>query len=429
MFLKHLIYLLWVHCLILVLSTGQVSAEILTRQKAIQVALERNPEVIAALKEWEAARAQLTQTRALPNPELELEFEELPGNLSIGKFGERNIGFTQRVEFPVKWWFRNRAVSLRADAVRMVAFEMIKLEVATSVKIAYDQVLLGIKILEYTEQNLKLAQNFLQKTGVRFDAGDVAQLEVLRADVEVGRAENRVTVARNEREVKRAELNTLLARDIQTPLEVNGDLVYTPFEIDLERLKDIALECRPDLGGSEMTLAAVQARRSEVLSSMVPDLNLGIFRQTIGKPTERKGFWHVSFGLEIPLWAMFRQRGEIAEASAEVGLAMAQKDAIRYRVLLEVERAFLDLKAAEEQVRLFRRRILNVAGRAYEMAIRSYEEGKATYLELLEAQRVLTETRIEYAETLYNYRSALAALERSTGGDFTGLSTGYRGGK
>ncbi len=43
MFLKHLIYLLWVHFLILVLSTGQVSAEILTRQKAIQVASIKRP--------------------------------------------------------------------------------------------------------------------------------------------------------------------------------------------------------------------------------------------------------------------------------------------------------------------------------------------------------------------------------------------------
>lgn len=427
MFLKHLIHLLWVEFLIFILSTGQVSAGILTRQKAIQVALEYNPEVIAAQKEWDAARARVYQARALPDPELKMEYEELPGKFLLGKFGERNIGFTQRIEFPLKWWLRNRAVSLSADAVRMSAFEMTKLEVATKVKVTYDRVLLGIKILEYTEQNLKFAQNFLQKAMVRFEAGDVPQLDVLRAEVEVGRAENRVTVTRNALSVSRAELNTLLVRDIQIPFEVNGELVYHPLEIDLDRLKDISLERRPDLLGSEITLSAVQARRSTVLSSVVPDLNLGIFRQTIGELTNRQGFWHVSFGLEIPLWAMFRQRGEIAEASAEVSRAKADKDAIHFQVLLEVERAFLNLKAAGAQVRLFQKRTLRVAERAYEMASRSYQEGKATYLELLDAQRVLTETRVEYVEALFDYRSSLATLERSIGGDIAGKTTRLRG--
>ena len=75
------------------------------------------------------------------------------------------------------------------------------------------------------------------------------------------------------------------------------------------------------------------------------------------------------------------------------------------------------MTAAEERVRLFEARIVNEAELAYDAARRGYEEGKVSYLELLEAQRALTETRMEYAQTLFNYRSALATLERAVGGD------------
>ena len=57
------------------------------------------------------------------------------------------------------------------------------------------------------------------------------------------------------------------------------------------------------------------------------------------------------------------------------------------------------------------------AERTFEVASRSYAEGKATYLELLEAQRALTGVRKEYAEALFNHHTALAHLEKAVGGE------------
>jgi len=399
-------------------AAGNGFADRISREDAVRTALERNPEITAARKEWESASARLTQARAFPDPEFELEYEGLPRGFSYGEFGERNIGVIQSIEFPWKWWLRNKAAGRHAEAVREAVFEMKKLEIGTRVKTAYDRVLLGRKLLEYAEENLRLARDFLEKAEVRFEAGDVSRLEVLRAEAEVGRAENRVTIARNELSVPKAELNTLLAREIRAPFDVTGELTFRPVEVDLELLKKVALERRPDLRGIGMSYEESRVRRSVAVSSVIPDFNLGVFRQTVKEPAGRDSFWHVSFGLEIPVWAVFRRRGEIMEADAGMERARAEVDALRNRVLLEVESAFLDLKAAEAQVRLFREKTLGAAEKAYEMAARSYREGKATYLELLEAQRSLTETRMEYARALFDFNSALTALERAVGGRF-----------
>ena len=84
--------------------------------------------------------------------------------------------------------------------------------------------------------------------------------------------------------------------------------------------------------------------------------------------------------------------------------------------MLETESAYLELQNAQAQVVLFQQQILPAAERTYEIASRSYDEGKATYLQLLEAQRTLTDSRIERAEVLFDYRAAVATLERAVAG-------------
>jgi cobalt-zinc-cadmium efflux system outer membrane protein len=413
MYSRYTIASLVLSCLIFT----SAAADVISRQDAIRIALERNPEVIAAKKAWEAAQARSTQARALPDPELELEYEELPGPTRFGRFGERAWGATQRIESPLKWWRRSKAARRAAEGIRLGAFEMARLDISTRVKVAYDRVLFKRENLGYVQQNLQLAQDFLQKAKLRLEAGDVSQLEVLRAEVEAGRAANRLTEARNELEIARAELNALLARESEALLEIDGDLSYRPIQLELQSLQQIALERRPDLLGAERALESARAEQGAARAAFLPDLNVGLFRQTIQEPGGKDDFWRVGLALEIPLWGAARQRGELSEAKALVGQAAAEESLSRYQILLEVESTYMDVQTSAEQVRLFQERIVREAERSFEVANRSYVEGKATYLELLEAQRALTGVREEYAETLFNHHTALAHLERAIGGE------------
>lgn len=417
MFSKHSSLPAWL-C-VLVLTGAAAHASGLTRQEAIQQALEVNPEVTAAQKAWEASRARVTQARALPDPEFEVEYEELSKASSLGGFGQRDVGVTQSIDFPLTWWRRGRAASQAAQATRLAVLESVRLDVRTRVKVAYDRVLFSNKRLGYLEENLQLAQNFLDKAQLRVEAGDVSVLEVLRAEVEAGRAANRVTEARSDLAVARTELKTLLAHQDRTPLELAGNLDYRPTELDLESLLQLSLARRPDLEGAGWALASARSQQAAARSAFLPGLNLGLFRQTVEGPEGRDNFWRVGAALEFPLWGAAQQRGELAEAAALVGQAAAEQSAFRYRVLLEVESAFLDVKTSAAQVQLSRDRILREAERSFEVASLSYTEGKATYLELLEAQRTLTEVREEYAEALFDYRAALAGLEQATGSELS----------
>ncbi|MGY8825970.1 MAG: TolC family protein [Candidatus Latescibacterota bacterium] len=398
------------------LDANLLHAQKLTREKAVEFALENNPLVVAAGQEWQGFRARITQVRAIPGLELELEYEELPAITRLGDFGARSYGATQTIEFPLKWWRRGQAAKKASMATRLTVLEMTRLNISTRVKMAFDRVLAKEKSLDYISQNAQLAEDFLHKAQQRLAAGDVPQLEVLRAEVEAGRAANRVSAAHSDWSVAKAELNTLLAKPSRTPLEMDGDLNYRPVELELEKLQSLALQRRPDFLGAEWAVESSLSTQGAARAAFMPDLNIGLFRQTIRGATGEEGLWRVGLALEFPLWGAARKRGELAEAKAAVGQATAVKNDARNQMLLEIESAFIAVQSSEKQVLLFQGRIAREAERSFEVASRSYAEGKATYLELLEAQKALVEVREEYIAALFNYRFALYQLERASGG-------------
>ena len=403
---------------VLTLPTATQGAEEngLTRQEAIRIALEVNPEVIAAQKEWEGAKARALRAGAFPSPALELEYEELPGVTSLGDFGERSFGVAQSVEFPLKWWRRRRAAQQTAHAVHQSVSEATRQEIILRVKSAYDRVLFNEERLEYNRENFQLIRSFLEKARLRRQAGDVASLDVIRAEVETGRAANRLTRIESDLDDARATVNALLGRDIRVPFELADNLDYRPSSSRLVDLRELALSRRPEIRGADSALASARSQRGLARTALLPDVNVGVFRQTIAGPTGEEGFWRVGFGLELPLWGAVRQRAELAEAKAAAAQAEAERTGLRLRVLLEVERSLLRLMNAEEQVQLFQEQITIAAERAFEVADRSYREGKSTYLDVLEAQRALVEVREEFASALFSHRTGLAELEWATGG-------------
>jgi len=372
--------------------------------------------VIAAAEAWQAARARSTQAGAFPEPELELEYEELPDLTRSGDFGERSFGVTQQIQSPLKWWRRRQAAHQAAEAVHLGVLGMIRLDITAKVEVAYDRILLREAKLSYSEAAAQLAGAFLEKARLRLEAGDIRRLEVLVAEVEAGRAVNRLSQARSDLAVARAELNTLLGRGLVKSLAISGQLALQRKSLSLEALQKLALERRPDLRGAEFAISSARSAQGAARAAFLPDLDLKLFRHTVREPTGREDYWRVGLALQLPLWGASRQRGEWAEANALAEQAAAETNHLRNQILLEVESAFLKAEMAANRARLFEEDIVRAAEGSSEMAASRYRVGKATYLEVLGAQRALMEVREEYAESLFEHQAALADLARAIGG-------------
>jgi cobalt-zinc-cadmium efflux system outer membrane protein len=248
---------------------------------------------------------------------------------------------------------------------------------------------------------------------VRFEAGDVPRIEVLRAEIEVAKAELDTLRAGKNVLLAKANLNLLMARDAHASLKLTDELAFAPVEFDMDSLKALMMQRHPR--ARALNYAVAGSRSAVRLSALqfLPDLELGIFRQTI---RGEGNSWLAEIGFEVPLWFLFRQRGELQEAKANLAYARAERASVRNSLILELENAYHELHVAERQVRIYTEKLLGEAEEVYRIASRSYEEGEASYLEVLEAQRTLRTTRTEYVQALFEYHSALADLEQAVGG-------------
>lgn len=391
-------------------------AEPLTRDRAIELALQQNPEVTAAQATWDAARARSRMAWAPPDPELEAEYEQLDSVGDPGGFGERSIGVTQKIESPFKWWLNRRAVAHEAQATKATVYESTRLDVSSRVVLAFDRALSWKQKLTYEVAHDSLLREFAAKVRLRHEAGDVPSLEVLRAEVESGRAASRVAAARNELAIAHRQLANTLGQPEARDLQLTGSL--RPFEVSLSqsRLQELGLQRRPDLQGAMRELESRRAQRGAARAAFIPDVNIGVARQTLRETAVDEELWRLGFSLEIPIWGATRQRGRVAEAGAQVVMAEANVEHVRRQVLLETETGYLALMTATDRVRLFDERVLREAERAYRTASASYEQGKASYLDVVDTQRTLLLTRTEYADLVLAWREAWTNLERATGG-------------
>lgn len=395
-------------------STENPSA--LTLEQCISIAIQQNPLVLSSMQQYQASLARVNQAKAFPQPSLDYDSDLQPKFFNFKDSGESYFGISQSIEFPGKRYLRGKIASKESNEI-MAEIDLLKLDIVFQVKQAFYGLLLAQEKLKYAEQDLELSQDFLQKAELKFDAGDVAKVEVLRAHVEAAKAANEVRTASNDVRLATAYLNFLLAQKKYDPLEIKGELKKTPVKLDIEELKNRALSFRPEIRRINLSLEKENLVKKQSYMSYLPDFELGVSKHRI----EGEGsWWDVTLSFPIPLFFWQPKKGEIAEAKANIESLKRETEHLRNAITLEVEEAYMNALTAANQIQLFEDEILTQAEEVYNMFLFSYQEGEIDGIELIEARRTLMESRKSYADALFNYDAALAALEKSIGQGFKG---------
>ena len=291
-------------------------------------------------------------------------------------------------------------------------YELGKLEIRASVITAYFQFLAARDGLSLAKQQVSLSQEFVDKAEIRRQVGDAASIEIVRARVELARAQNELRTAESGHRSGWAQLNAVLGREADKGISSLDSLIYRRFDLSLPEIKQEALADHPRLSEANALVGAASSLRKLAWGSLLPAFEISGFQQEIeGDPN----FYGVEVGLKVPLWFAFRQRGEIQQATGILASQESQRSQIHLQLLADIEGAYATFEAVNSQLENFATTLLDQANEVYRIALRSYEEGEAGYLELLEAQRTLIEVRRSYVETLTEYYVAIANLERASG--------------
>jgi outer membrane protein TolC len=401
---------------IIILFSHSVSAQTstedpLTLDNCISIAIQQNPLVLSAMQQHNASLARVSQAKAFAQPSINWDSDLQPKLFQFGQAGEWYFGISQELDFPGKRTLRGKIASREAGEI-LQDVELLKLDIVFQVKQAFYNLLLSQEKLLYAQQNLELAQDYSQKAELKYEAGDVAKVEALRARVETSKAANQVRIASNEVRLAKAGLNFLLARKRYAPLEITGNLKRAPIDLDTEVLVERALSFRPEVKRINLSLERESLTKKQGYMSYLPDFEFGINKHRI---VGEGDYWDFTLSFPIPLFFWQPKKGEIAEAEANIRALTKEAEYLINAITLEVEEATLNAVTARNQIQLFEEEILTQAEEVYNMFLFSYQEGEIGGIELIEARRTLVEARTSYADALFNYGVAIAALEKSIG--------------
>ena len=385
-------------------SAAAAAAEPLSLAKAIELALEGNPEVAAAKRQWEATEGQVLLGRSRPNPELAYSLED-----TRSKTRTQSWQLNLPVELGGKRAARTKAAEKTREQAQAQLAEL-QATVRANVAAAYFDVLTAQERLVLARDSAALAKSSTDTVSKRVAAGKVSPVEESKARVAEAGVRVELAQAASEQRNALSRLFALLGR-IDAP--------YTVLEGKAENLPSVPslADLQPLISSAPgVVLARIEVDRRKALTALeqskrVPDVTVSVGMQRSNE-TQRNV---LLFGVSVPLPVFDRNQGNLLEALKLADKARAELQAASVRLHSEVAQAQERLSTITAEVQSLQQDVLPGAKSAYDAATIGFENGKFNFLEVLDAQRTYFTAKSQYLKALGEAHRAAADIDRLLG--------------
>lgn len=251
------------------------------------------------------------------------------------------------------------------------------------------------------------------------EAGLIGKQEVLKAEVELARAKERVIQARHGASLAAAGLKLYMgmAQSEQFTLTDRPQDPPPPLSAALQSCVKDALGQRQDLKSVGEMGKAAEAGKDRVKWSFLPNISaIASYQFTHGQGTFMPEHAFFAGGvLQWDIWDWGAKWFSMKAAGSKARQADLGRRLLKEAIALEVQQAYLDLRAAEESLAVARLSITS-ATEDYRIEQKRFETQSNTTTDVLDAQLALTRSELTYTTALYSYYIARAKLARAMGG-------------
>ncbi len=412
---------------------------------ALSAALLRNPELAAFSWEVRAGEARTLQASLPPNPEIEIEIEEIrtssgsggttkrttigsDGSFEIEKETEEGpptgfsgaeytITLSQLIELGGKRSKRIRLATLERDLAGW-NYETKRIDVLTEVTKAFVEVLATQERVALANKLVGLSEKLLSTVDERVKAGKASPLEQTKAKVIL--STSRIESEQAGRNLKAARKRLAATWGSSSPrfekTQGRFDLIKP---IPSAEQLTILISQNPDIIRWAAEVDQRQAAIELEKAKRIPDLTLGGGIQYFGET----GDTAIILGASMPLPLFDRNQGGIKEAGYMRIKATEERRAAEVRIRTALAEAYQSLASASSNSTGLKNDVLPGAQKAFDAASEGYRLGKFSYLDVLDAQRTLFQAKGQYIEALSAYHKAIADVERLIGQRIDAIET------
>ena len=262
------------------------------------------------------------------------------------------------------------------------------------------------KVVE-SEKQLEQAEGF-------YKSGRVPQIDVTKAEVNLGNARLEQIQARNNLEVAKVNLQTVMGLEDESfnfDLEDSPDITIMSYELEESIIQ--ALGSRAELKSLEAQKAAMRANVKASKKEFYPEIFGRTAYRFEGKGAETPGFI-AGVGVKFPIFEGFSRFAKVEDSKANLRRANAELRSTRAGIVSHIKQLYLDLEFAKENIQVTKR-TKDSAEQSLNLARERYNLARASSIELAEAEVLYAISYAKHMQAIYNYNINVARLERATG--------------
>jgi outer membrane protein TolC len=389
----------------------------ITLAELVETALQQNTQIQAAKKEWQASLHKIPQVRALPDPVL--SFARFGQSIETRLGPQRNkISVSQQIPFFGKQGIKGEVASRHSDVLEN-QYESVKADVIMKVKEAYFSLYLIDRSIQVVREEKEVFRQLSTIAAKKYETGQVGQQDALKAQLAISHTTDKLLAYHRVRHAVVSELNHLMNRKAESPIEETEDFSIPDVNIGLEQLIDWARENRPELRKAQAVIQKNEENLKLVKKDFYPDFRLMLDYIDIGagstvQPDDGRNAWMASVGINIPLW---RKKLHAAEAEAVLRIRASEDlyENTQSETISRIHSVYFDMETARDQLDHYRFSLMPQAEQALKASEVGYQAGKVDFLDLLESERMVLMVKNGYFKILSDFGKSLARLERLTG--------------
>jgi cobalt-zinc-cadmium efflux system outer membrane protein len=381
-----------------------------------------NPTLKAARLNIDESRAEEITAYLRPNPDLSGTLDQInpftkqpppnggPSIYSPFAFTEPSGSISYLHERQHKRELRLEAAKKTTD-VAASAYTDQERSLMFTLRSAFVQTLQAKAVLQNAKENLAYWDRELDVNRTRLKAGDLAQVDLDRLELQRVQFESDFETATVN--LRTAKIQLMMLLNDRTPIEqfdVNGPFDFSDELMPMQEFRNVALATRPDLKEAVQNVELAKVNHDLAVSNGSTDPTFSVdFARNPPIPV------YLGISVSIPLRIFDRNQGEKARTQLDIGRNERLRDAAEAQVYNDVDSAYVTLVSAVNLLRPYKAKYLKLAGDTRDRVSFAYQNGGASLLDYLDAEKANRDIRLAYLNLIGSYLTAAAQMNMAVG--------------
>jgi len=271
-------------------------------------------------------------------------------------------------------------------------------------------------IVLLTREELAYYDHIIDISRSRFKAGDLAQIDLDR--IELQRVQYESDLQSAEVNLRTAKIQLLQLLDERSPVDqfdVEGQFDFSDSLQPLEDFRQIGLDNRPDLKAAIEALQQAGINHKLAIANGSADPTLSTWYSYNPAFNNPYGRYTIGASVNVPLRMFDRNQGEKQRTQLDIGRNQQITEAARAQVFSEVDSAYAQVNSNLILLRPYKEKYLAQAVRVRETVTYSYQNGGSSLMDFLNAQSDYRAVQLAYLQLIGSYLTAAGQLNLAVG--------------